>query len=70
MVFSSPYNLVISSPSSTPDSSSGVMLPVAEELATTPADEVVLDPEDMPVVEDLTLVLGSLWSFFHFILRF
>ena len=70
MVFFSPYNLVISSPSSTPDSSSGVMLPVAEEVATTQADEVVLDPEDMPAVEDLTLVLGSLWSFFHFILRF
>jgi hypothetical protein len=46
------------------------MAPVAEEVATAPVDEVVLDPEDTPVVEDLTLVLGSLWSFFHFILRF
>jgi len=35
------------------------------------AAELVLDPEEMPVEdEDLTLVFGSLWSFFHFILRF
>lgn len=47
------------------------MVLVVEAAATTPAVELVLDPEEMPVEdEDLTLVFGSLWSFFHFILRF
>lgn len=47
------------------------MVLVVEAAATTPAAELVLDPEEMPVEEeDLTLVFGSLWSFFHFILRF
>lgn len=69
---SSLYNLVISSPRSDPERSSEAdMVLVVEAAATTPAAELVLDPEEMPVEEeDLTLVLGSLWSFFHFILRF
>ena len=69
------YNLVISSPRSAPDiresSSEAATVFAAAVAATAPADGVVLDPvEAAELEEDLTLVFGNLWSFFHFILRF